>query len=149
MANLLGKVKTMQGACLDTLYNALWIPFNRQRSCCRGVLSIIAYRNTEDAISIADDTNYGLQAYVFSADAKRAREVAIADRSRSSLRQHARARAGRPVRRLQEIGCRSRVRHVWAGGFSRAAGCSSSVVTRSLDSLACPAGLTKEDRQRV
>jgi aldehyde dehydrogenase (NAD+) len=40
------------------------------------VLSIIAYRDTEDAISIANDTNYGLQAYVFSADAKRAREVA-------------------------------------------------------------------------
>jgi aldehyde dehydrogenase (NAD+) len=40
------------------------------------VLSIIAYRDTEDAISIANDTNYGLQAYVFSADVKRAREVA-------------------------------------------------------------------------
>ena len=40
------------------------------------VLSIIAYRDTEDAISIANDTDYGLQAYVFSADAKRAREVA-------------------------------------------------------------------------
>jgi aldehyde dehydrogenase (NAD+) len=40
------------------------------------VLSIIAYRDTEDAIHIANDTNYGLQAYVFSADAKRAREVA-------------------------------------------------------------------------
>ena len=40
------------------------------------VLSIITYRDTEDAISIANDTNYGLQAYVFSADAKRAREVA-------------------------------------------------------------------------
>jgi aldehyde dehydrogenase (NAD+) len=40
------------------------------------VLSIITYRDTEDAISIANDTSYGLQAYVFSADAKRAREVA-------------------------------------------------------------------------
>jgi aldehyde dehydrogenase (NAD+) len=40
------------------------------------VLSIITYRDTEDAISIANDTKYGLQAYVFSADAKRAREVA-------------------------------------------------------------------------
>ena len=40
------------------------------------VLSIITYRDTEDAISIANDTNYGLQAYVFSADVKRAREVA-------------------------------------------------------------------------
>jgi aldehyde dehydrogenase (NAD+) len=40
------------------------------------VLSIITYRNTEDAIAIANDTNYGLQAYVFSPDAKRARAVA-------------------------------------------------------------------------
>jgi aldehyde dehydrogenase (NAD+) len=41
------------------------------------VLSIITYRDTEDAISIANDTSYGLQAYVFSADVKRAREVAL------------------------------------------------------------------------
>ena len=40
------------------------------------VLSIIPYRGTEEAIAIANDTPYGLQAYVFSADAKRAREVA-------------------------------------------------------------------------
>lgn len=40
------------------------------------VLSIIAYRDTEDAIAIANDTPYGLQAYVLSQDAKRAREVA-------------------------------------------------------------------------
>jgi aldehyde dehydrogenase (NAD+) len=40
------------------------------------VLSIIAYRGTEEAIAIANDTPYGLQAYVFSADTKRAREVA-------------------------------------------------------------------------
>ena len=40
------------------------------------VLSVITYRDTEDAISIANDTNYGLQAYVFSADVKRGREVA-------------------------------------------------------------------------
>ena len=40
------------------------------------VLSIITYRDTEDAIAIANDTNYGLQAYVFSADVERAREVA-------------------------------------------------------------------------
>jgi aldehyde dehydrogenase (NAD+) len=40
------------------------------------VLSIIAYGDTEEAISIANDTNYGLQAYVFSQDATRARDVA-------------------------------------------------------------------------
>jgi aldehyde dehydrogenase (NAD+) len=40
------------------------------------VLSIITYRDIEEAIAIANDTDYGLQAYVFSGDTKRAREVA-------------------------------------------------------------------------
>jgi aldehyde dehydrogenase (NAD+) len=40
------------------------------------VLSIIAYRDTEDAIAIANDTPYGLQAYICSSDAGRARAVA-------------------------------------------------------------------------
>jgi aldehyde dehydrogenase (NAD+) len=40
------------------------------------VLSIIAYRDEEEAIAIANDTVYGLQAYVISADAERARAVA-------------------------------------------------------------------------
>jgi aldehyde dehydrogenase (NAD+) len=40
------------------------------------VLSIIAYRDTEDAIAIANDTPYGLQVYVCSADARRAGAVA-------------------------------------------------------------------------
>ncbi|MDR5759569.1 aldehyde dehydrogenase family protein [Caballeronia sp. LZ035] len=40
------------------------------------VLSIIPYRDTEDAIAIANDTPYGLQAYVCSADQARAGEVA-------------------------------------------------------------------------
>jgi aldehyde dehydrogenase (NAD+) len=40
------------------------------------VLSIIAYRDTEHAIAIANDTPYGLQAYVCSSDATRASAVA-------------------------------------------------------------------------
>ena len=40
------------------------------------VLSIIAYRDTDDAVAIANDTPYGLQAYVCAADAKRASAVA-------------------------------------------------------------------------
>jgi aldehyde dehydrogenase (NAD+) len=40
------------------------------------VLSIIAYRDEEEAIAIANDTVYGLQAYVISADTERARAVA-------------------------------------------------------------------------
>jgi aldehyde dehydrogenase (NAD+) len=40
------------------------------------VLSIIAYRDDEDAIAIANDTPYGLHAYVFGADLARANRVA-------------------------------------------------------------------------
>jgi len=40
------------------------------------VLSIISYRDQEEAIRIANDTPYGLQAYVLSADTERARQVA-------------------------------------------------------------------------
>jgi aldehyde dehydrogenase (NAD+) len=40
------------------------------------VLSIIAYRDTEEAIAISNATSYGLQAYVVSANAARARAVA-------------------------------------------------------------------------
>lgn len=40
------------------------------------VLSIIAYRDVEEAIAIANDTPYGLQAYVASSNAARAQAVA-------------------------------------------------------------------------
>jgi aldehyde dehydrogenase (NAD+) len=40
------------------------------------VLSIIAYQDEEEAITIANDSPYGLQAYVLSSDAKRARAMA-------------------------------------------------------------------------
>ncbi|MCA3185822.1 aldehyde dehydrogenase family protein [Cupriavidus sp.] len=40
------------------------------------VLSILTYRDTEEAVAIANDTPYGLQAYVLSGDVERAREVA-------------------------------------------------------------------------
>ncbi|WEK35437.1 MAG: aldehyde dehydrogenase family protein [Candidatus Pseudobacter hemicellulosilyticus] len=40
------------------------------------VLSIITYKDEEEAISIANDTDYGLQAYVSSADTQRAQRVA-------------------------------------------------------------------------
>jgi aldehyde dehydrogenase (NAD+) len=40
------------------------------------VLSIIGYNNEDDAVSIANDTPYGLAGYVSSGDAERARRVA-------------------------------------------------------------------------
>jgi aldehyde dehydrogenase (NAD+) len=40
------------------------------------VLSIIPYKNEDDAVAIANDTTYGLHAYIFSADKERAYRVA-------------------------------------------------------------------------
>jgi aldehyde dehydrogenase (NAD+) len=40
------------------------------------VLSILTYRDEDHAVEIANDTNYGLHAYVFSSDPARARRVA-------------------------------------------------------------------------
>ncbi|GAA3727608.1 aldehyde dehydrogenase family protein [Flavobacterium ginsengisoli] len=40
------------------------------------VLSVIAYKTEEEAIEIANDTTYGLQAYVNSSDSERAHKVA-------------------------------------------------------------------------
>jgi aldehyde dehydrogenase (NAD+) len=40
------------------------------------VLSILTYRDDDDAVEIANDTTYGLHAYVFSSDPARARRVA-------------------------------------------------------------------------
>jgi aldehyde dehydrogenase (NAD+) len=40
------------------------------------VLSILAYENEDDAIRIANDSIYGLQAYVFSSQIERAERVA-------------------------------------------------------------------------
>jgi aldehyde dehydrogenase (NAD+) len=40
------------------------------------VLSIIPYKNEDDAVAIANDTTYGLHAYVFAADKERAYRVA-------------------------------------------------------------------------
>lgn len=40
------------------------------------VLSIISYENEADAIAIANDSDYGLQAYVFSSNSERGRQVA-------------------------------------------------------------------------
>ncbi|GAA4557346.1 aldehyde dehydrogenase family protein [Planotetraspora kaengkrachanensis] len=40
------------------------------------VLCVISYRDEDEAVAIANDTPYGLQAYVFSADAARARRIA-------------------------------------------------------------------------
>ncbi|HEY2651664.1 MAG TPA: aldehyde dehydrogenase family protein, partial [Solirubrobacteraceae bacterium] len=40
------------------------------------VLSILTYRDEDDAVEIANDTNYGLHAYVFSSDPAQARRIA-------------------------------------------------------------------------
>lgn len=41
------------------------------------VLCVLAYRDEDEAIALANDSDYGLQAYVFSSDAQHARAVAM------------------------------------------------------------------------
>ena len=47
------------------------------------VLSIISYQDEEDAVSIANDTVYGLAAYVQSSDIEHARKIAARMRAGS------------------------------------------------------------------
>ncbi|MET0348655.1 MAG: aldehyde dehydrogenase family protein, partial [Rhizobacter sp.] len=41
------------------------------------VLSILVYEDEDDAVRLANDSDYGLQAYVFSSHVDRARRVAL------------------------------------------------------------------------
>jgi hypothetical protein len=47
------------------------------QSSPRPVLSVIAYKDEEDEIKIANDTDFGLHAYASSADTESARRVAF------------------------------------------------------------------------
>jgi aldehyde dehydrogenase (NAD+) len=60
-----------------TVFSDVWNDMTIAREEIFGpVLSIIPYADIDDAIAIANDTMYGLQAYVMSAQDKRAQEVA-------------------------------------------------------------------------
>jgi aldehyde dehydrogenase (NAD+) len=74
------------------------------------VLCILPYQSEEEAVQIANDTPYGLAAYVWSQDNVRARRVGNRIRR---VRRYANS-----VRRLQNVGQWARVGRVWLEGLS-------------------------------
>ena len=85
------------------------------------VLCVITYDNDEDAIRIANDTNYGLHAYVSGTDVRRARRVAsqiLAGRvAINGMLDDQQA----PFGGFQELRRWPRIRHVWDRSVSRTA----------------------------
>jgi aldehyde dehydrogenase (NAD+) len=85
------------------------------------VLSVITYEDEEDAIRIANDTEYGLHAYVSGTDSPRpSRRISDPSRPRRDQRH-----AGRPtgaVRRIQKLRRGSRIWHLRDPGVPRIAG---------------------------
>ena len=76
------------------------------------VLCILPYANEEEAVQIANDTPYGLAAYVWSQDNVRARRVGSRIRAGQVDLNGALGRHADPVRRLQDVGQRPRIRRV-------------------------------------
>ena len=74
------------------------------------VLAIQPYEDEEDAVRIANDTDYGLAGGVWSADQERAIAVATPHPHRPDRDQRRRLQPARPVRRLQAVGPRPRER---------------------------------------
>ncbi len=79
------------------------------------VLSILTYRDEEEAIAIANDTHYGLQAYVLSADVRRAHAVASRIEARRVLVNTLAHDPAAPFGGLKRVGHWPRVRRLWAG----------------------------------
>ena len=67
------------------------------------VLSIIGHSGDEDAVRIANDTEYGLSGAVWSGDADRAAARRAADADRPGRDQRRRVQPGRTVRGLQAL----------------------------------------------
>jgi len=85
------------------------------------VLCVLTYDTEEEAIEIANDSDYGLHGWVSGTDLQRARGGLPAPRGPRGDQRH----AGRPtsaVRRIQTLGCRARVWHPRDRGLSRAEG---------------------------
>ena len=76
------------------------------------VLCILPYDSEEEAVQIANDTPYGLAAYVWSQDNARARRVGSRIRAGQVALNGASGDMKTPVRRLQDVGQRPRVRRI-------------------------------------
>ena len=74
------------------------------------VLAVMAYENEDEAVRLANDTVYGLAAYVCSANLEHARAVAAAAPGRHGQYQLSGLGRARSLRRLQAVGQRPRIR---------------------------------------
>jgi acyl-CoA reductase-like NAD-dependent aldehyde dehydrogenase len=83
------------------------------------VLSILIYDDLDEAVRLANDSIYGLQAYVFSSHAERARLVATRLEVGTVLVNSIRPEIVAPLWRTQTVGRRKRIRRPRHGGFSR------------------------------
>ena len=112
------------------------------------VLCVITYDNDEDAIRIANDTSYGLHAYVSGTDAGRAPR-GLSDPCRPRSDKRLARRPARAVRRFQELGRWPRIRYVWDRSVSRTAcdpAFSTFVSTRGLIKI-CPGVASSHSRE--
>ena len=80
------------------------------------VLSILPYDTEEEAIEIANDSDYGLAGGVWAGTRSKAEPVARQHPHRAGRGQRWRLQPQCPLRRLQAVRHRPRVRHVRAGG---------------------------------
>ena len=86
------------------------------------VLSIIGYKDEDDAVRIANDTPYGLAGYVSGGNVEHARRVARRIRAGNVNLNGAPERARRALRRLQAVGQRPRVGPLRRRGIPRGQG---------------------------
>lgn len=66
------------------------------------VVVVVPFDDEEEAVALANDSDYGLIDYVWSGDVARAFRIAHAAARGRGRRQHGRAEHGGPVRRVQE-----------------------------------------------
>ena len=82
------------------------------------VLSVVAYDTEEEAIRIANDSRYGLHAFVSGNDLQRARRVASQILAGRVAINGDAGRSSGALGRFQALGCRSRIRSIRNRGLS-------------------------------
>jgi aldehyde dehydrogenase (NAD+) len=103
------------------------------------VLAIMPYRDEEEAIAIANDTPFGLAAYVQSGDIERARRGGVQDARGQRVCELSGVGCGVAIRRVQAVGEWARVWGVGAGGVSGGEGdCGVWGVTADAQNLTGP-----------